>query len=50
MDRSAAVVANQILNTLLRALKVEMEISEREEIIERMDQLEAELGRRSRGA
>jgi hypothetical protein len=40
VERSSAVVVNQIINTRLRAIEVERKIREQEEIIERIEQLE----------
>jgi len=43
VERAAAAVANQIANSLLRAVEVERRIREQEELEERMDELEGLL-------
>ena len=42
-------VALQGYNTLLRATKVELDIREQQDILERMEELEAMLERQNRG-
>jgi len=44
VDRSDAVVVNQILNTRARLIELERKIREQEELAERIAQLEAETG------
>jgi hypothetical protein len=39
-ERAAAAVANQIANTLLRAIELERRVREQEELEERLDELE----------
>ncbi|MDP9477126.1 MAG: hypothetical protein M3R38_15840 [Actinomycetota bacterium] len=54
MSRSNAAVAAQVLNVYLRAVSVELKVCEQQELIERLEQLEAALegrnGGRRRGA
>ncbi len=48
IDRSRAAVANQILNTLIRAIEQERKVREMEELAERLEALEQVLkGRRT---
>jgi hypothetical protein len=43
VDRGRAAVANQVLNTLLRAIEVERRVREHDELEGRLDELEALL-------
>jgi hypothetical protein len=43
VDRSAAAVANQVCNTLLRAIEVERRVREQDELEIRLDELEGHL-------
>jgi hypothetical protein len=47
IDRADGAVVSQILNVLLRALKLELEIKEQEEFAERLEALERALTQRS---
>ena len=49
-DRGRAAVANQLYNTLLRAIEQERKQRELEELAGRLEALEEVLGRRSKGA
>jgi hypothetical protein len=40
MDRADAAVCGQLYNTLLRAISVELKVTEQRELIERLEQLE----------
>ena len=46
VDRADAAVASQVYGTYLRALKVELDIREQAEIVERVEELESLLGER----
>jgi hypothetical protein len=50
VDRGRAAVANQLYNTLIRALEQERKQRELEELAGRLEALEEVLGRRSKGA
>jgi|SRR5215216_732160 len=50
VDRGRAAVANQLYNTLIRALEQERKQRELEELAGRLEGLEEVLGRRSKGA
>ena len=50
VERGRAAVANQLYNTLLRAIEQERKQRELEEVAERLEALEEVLGRRSKGA
>ena len=45
VDKGVGAVVSQILNVYLRAISVELKVAEQRELIERMDELEAMLGR-----
>jgi hypothetical protein len=49
VDRGDAAVVSQVLNVLLRAVSVELKVREQEQILERVDELEALLGQRDTG-
>ncbi len=51
MDKGAAAVAGQLLNTVIRVVSVELKVREQEEILERIEALErrAEQGGRRWG-
>jgi hypothetical protein len=49
VDRGRAAVANQLYNTLIRAIEQERKQRELEEVAERLEALEEVLGRRSKG-
>lgn len=49
VDRGDAAVAGQLLNTVIRAVGVELKVREQQDIFERMEQLEAMLERQNRG-
>ena len=49
MDRGDAAVCGQLYNTLIRAVSVELKVVEQRELIERLEELEAVLGRQNRG-
>jgi hypothetical protein len=46
VDRSDAAVAGQLLNTVIRAVGVELKVREQQDLIERLEELEALLERR----
>jgi hypothetical protein len=46
VDRSDAAVAGQLLNIVLRAISIELETKHQQEILERLEALEAEEERR----
>jgi hypothetical protein len=48
MDRADAAVCGQLYNTLIRCISVELKLKEQEELIERLEQVEAELETRKR--
>ena len=50
VDRAAAAVASQVLNVYLRAVSVEMKVLEQQELIERLEALEANLENRKGGS
>jgi hypothetical protein len=50
VDRGRAAVANQLYNTLIRAIEQERKQRELEELAGRLEALEEVLGRRSKGA
>ncbi len=47
VDRGNAAVAGQLLNTVIRAVSVELKVREQEEIIGRVEELEALLAHRA---
>jgi hypothetical protein len=49
VERGAAAVANQVFNTLLRAIEVERRIREHDELEGRLDELETLLEEAERG-
>jgi hypothetical protein len=49
MDRADAAVCGQLYNSLLRAVSVELKVTEQRELIERMDELESLLERQNKG-
>ena len=49
VDKGAAAVAGQLLNTVIRAVSVEMKVREQEEILERIEALERRAGRSHQG-
>ena len=44
-DRASAAVASQLLNTVIRAVGVELKVREQEDLTERLEELEAALDR-----
>jgi hypothetical protein len=48
MDRADAAVCGQLYNSLIRCISVELKLKEQEELIERLEQVEAELESRKR--
>jgi hypothetical protein len=48
MDRADAAVCAQLYNSLLKAISIELKLKEQEELIERLEQVEAELETRKR--
>src|SRR5829696_1449267 len=46
VDRATAAVASQVLNVYLRAVSVELKVREQEQILERVEELEAMLTQR----
>jgi hypothetical protein len=44
VERGTAAVANQLLNTKLRAIELERKIREQDEVLERLETLEAQRG------
>jgi hypothetical protein len=49
VDKGAAAVAGQLLNTVIRAVSVEMKVREQDEILERLEALERKQGGRRWG-
>jgi hypothetical protein len=49
VDKGVAAVASQILNVYLRAVSVELKVTEQRELIERLEALEASSSGASRG-
>jgi hypothetical protein len=49
MDRADAAVCGQLYNTLIRCIATELKLKEQEQLIERLEQVEAELETRKRG-
>jgi hypothetical protein len=49
VDRGNAAVAGQLLNTVIRAVGVELKVKEQLDIIGRMEELEASFERHSKG-
>jgi hypothetical protein len=51
VEKGVAAVASQILNVYLRAITVELDVQERQELVQRLEALEADLeaSRRSKG-
>ncbi len=49
VDRAAAAVAGQLLNTVIRAVGVELKVREHLDVIERVEELEALLERQDKG-
>jgi hypothetical protein len=47
LDRSDAAVCGQLYNTLIRAVSVELKVREQQELIERLEELEAVLERQN---
>lgn len=45
VDRSDAAVAGQLLNTVIRAVSVELKVTEQQDLIERLEELESALER-----
>jgi hypothetical protein len=45
VNRASAAVAGQLINTLLRAVAVELRVREQEDLTERLEELEAALSR-----
>ena len=50
VDRADAAVAGQLLNTVIRAVSVEMKVREQEELVERLEALESALEQRKDGS
>jgi len=48
-NRASAAVAGQLLNTLIRAVGVELRVREQLDLIGRLEELEAALERQSKG-
>ena len=48
-DRGVAAVASQVLNVYLRAVSVELKVTEQRELIERLEALEATQGQNRKG-
>lgn len=48
VDRASAAVAGQLLNTIIRAVSVELKAREQLELIERLEELEAAIERQGR--
>jgi hypothetical protein len=46
VDRANAAVVNQLLNTLLRAIALELQVKEQQEFAERLEGLEAALAQK----
>ena len=46
MDKGVAAVASQVLNVYLRAVSVELKVTEQRELIERLEALEEGLEQR----
>ena len=49
VDRGDAAVAGQLLNTVIRAVSVELKVREQAELVERFEELEAALERQKGG-
>ena len=49
VDRGDAAVAGQLLNTVIRAVSVELKVREQAELVERFEELEAALARQKKG-
>lgn len=49
VDRGDAAVAGQLLNTIIRAVSVELKVREHLDVIERVEELEALLERQNKG-
>ncbi len=49
VDRGDAAVAGQLLNTVIRAVGVELKVREHLDVIERVEELEALLERQNKG-
>ena len=49
VDRSDAAVAGQLLNTVIRAVGVELKVREHLDVLERVEELEALLERQNKG-
>jgi hypothetical protein len=49
VDRGNAAVAGQLLNTVIRAVVVELKVKEQQDILERVDELENMLERQDKG-
>jgi tRNA nucleotidyltransferase (CCA-adding enzyme) len=49
VERGTAAVVNQLLNTELRAIELERKIREQDEVLERLETLEAQKGMRRWG-
>jgi hypothetical protein len=49
VDRGNAAVAGQLLNTVIRAVVVELKVKEQQDILERVDELENMLDRQDKG-
>ncbi len=47
-DRGNAAVASQVLNVYLRAVSVELKVTEQRELIERIERLESQRGGKTR--
>lgn len=43
VDRADAAVAGQLLNVYLRAVKLELDVREQQELVERLEELEARI-------
>jgi len=50
VDRADASVVGQLLNIVLRAVTVELQVREQEELIERLEALEESLEQRNGGS
>jgi hypothetical protein len=48
VDKGVAAVASQVLNVYLRAVSVELKVTEQQELIERLEALEEQLERGAR--
>ena len=49
VDRGDAAVAGQLLNTVIRAVSVELKVREQAELVERLEEMEAALARQQKG-